>query len=206
MRIGVFGGSFDPVHLGHLWIAESAIETLGLDQLRWIPTAKSPLKQDRQAAADETRVAMLRLALGGASQHVVDDREIRRGDVSYTVDTLSELKEEFPDDDLVLIVGSDLVPTLPKWRRLQDILSLADLSVFHRGGEPPIDFGGLEQALGASVVGRLKGSLVEVPRIEVSSSEIRQRIADGKSIRFRVPHAVEVLIRTESLYMRSAET
>ena len=108
----MFGGSFDPVHLGHLWIAEAARETLALTELRWIPAAQSPLKSGGPIATGSQRMTMLQLALAGLEGTIVDDRELRRGDVSYTVDTISDLQRELPGAELVLIIGSDSLATI----------------------------------------------------------------------------------------------
>ena len=105
MRIGVLGGSFDPPHIGHLWIAEAARESLALDEVRWIPAAISPLKPDGPTATDEQRLQMVRLAVSGCEGYVVDDRELRRGSVSYTTDTLRELAEEYPEAEVFFIMG-----------------------------------------------------------------------------------------------------
>ncbi len=94
MRLGIYGGSFDPIHIGHLWVAEAALESLGLSEIRWIPAATSPLKPAGTIASNEDRLQMIRLAVSGCPQHVIDDRELRRGEVSYTVDTVAEIQQE----------------------------------------------------------------------------------------------------------------
>ncbi len=200
MRIGVFGGSFDPVHIGHLWIAESAAESLGLDQVRWIPAATSPLKPEGPQASAELRTQMLRLALAGSPTHIVDDREIRRGDVSYTIDTLGSLRDEFPGDELFLIIGSDSLATLEKWRRPEEILALAKLAVIQRAADPPIDASVITRVSGDSASTEANCIAVPVPQIEISSGELRERVRTGKSIRYRTPRAVEALIQAERLY------
>ena len=113
MRIGLFGGSFDPIHVGHLWIAEAARETLALDQVRWIPTATSPLKPGGAVASDQDRVQMLKLALAENPYYELDEREIQRGGVSYTVDTVTALIGEMPEAQFFMIIGSDSLASLP---------------------------------------------------------------------------------------------
>ena len=115
MRIGILGGSFDPPHIGHLWIAEAVREVLKLDEIRWIPAAISPLKPDGPVASNEQRRQMVALAVSGFSEYLVDDRELDRGNVSYTVDTLQGLKEEFPKAEFFLIMGSDSLASLQHW-------------------------------------------------------------------------------------------
>ncbi len=200
MRVGVFGGSFDPVHLGHLWIAESAAEALGLDQVRWIPAATSPLKPHGPRAPAEARVQMLRLALAGSSLHIVDDREVTRGKISFTVETLDSLRQEFPTDELFLIIGSDSLATLDQWRSPDKILSLAKLAVIQRAADPVIDWSVLDRVLGAQRRDANLQFAVTIPQIEISSGEMRERIRSGRSIRYRTPRAVESLIVAENLY------
>ncbi len=200
MRIGVFGGSFDPVHFGHLWIAESAAEVLGLDQVRWIPAATSPLKPHGPQATAEIRVQMLRLALAGSSLHVLDVQEVTRGEISYTVDTLQSLRNEFPDDELFLLIGSDSLATLDRWHLPAKILSLAKLAVIQRAADPAIDWTVLDRVLGIERRDAESQFAVTVPQIEISSGEMRKRIRTGRSIRYRTPRAVESLIVAENLY------
>jgi nicotinate-nucleotide adenylyltransferase len=116
MRIGIYGGSFDPIHLGHLWVAEAAKECLGLDRVLFIPAAISPLKQDRKPIEDRHRVEMLKLAISGVEYFGVDERELHRGGVSYTIDTLRELKEEHGGAELYFIMGSDSLADFGRWR------------------------------------------------------------------------------------------
>jgi nicotinate-nucleotide adenylyltransferase len=199
MRIGVFGGSFDPVHLGHLWIAEAAKETLALTELRWIPAAQSPLKAGGPTASGSQRMTMLQLALAGL-EDTVDERELRRGDVSYTVDTLSDLKRELPRAELVLIIGSDSLATMQHWHQPEKLLEMATLAVVRRGGEPEPDFSVLRGLVNQERIDWFRRCVIPMPLIEISSSELRERVAQGRSIRFRTPRAVEAFIRAEELY------
>jgi nicotinate-nucleotide adenylyltransferase len=200
MRIGIFGGSFDPVHIGHLWIAQAAIETLRLDQVRWIPAANSPLKPNGPIASDQDRLQMVRLAVSGCEDHVVDDREIKRGDVSYTVDTLEELAGEHPQAELFLIIGSDSLESFPRWYRPDRLLELATPAVVQRGGADQIDFSALAGLADETKLDQISKQVIRMPVIELSSTELRQRVAAGRSIRFKVPRAVEALIEANELY------
>ena len=203
MRIGVFGGSFDPIHLGHLWIAEAALESLKLDELRWIPAAQSPLKSHCPVASDEDRLQMLRLALAGAEKHVVDDREIRRGETSYTVDTIAELNKELPDAEFLLIIGSDSLATMRQWHQPQRLLTLVIPAVVQRGGDQQIDFSVLEGLVDSQRIEQFRQHVIRMPLIEVSSTELRARIAEGRSIRYRTPRAVEAMIDAHGIYRES---
>jgi nicotinate-nucleotide adenylyltransferase len=200
MRIGVFGGSFDPVHVGHQWIAEAALETLALDEVRWIPAATSPLKRGGPVAPDADRLEMVRLAVGGTDGHLVDAREIERGGVSFTADTLAELAESQPEAERFLIIGSDALVTFPHWRAPEQLLTLATLAVVRRGGEPPIDFSVLDGVATDGQLAAARRSVIQMPLIELSSTELRERVAEGRRIRFRVPRAVEALIAARGLY------
>lgn len=200
MRIGIFGGSFDPVHIGHLWIAEIATETLDLDRLLWIPSATQPLKPDGAAANSEQRVEMLRLAIGGRPGHEIDLRELRRSGVSYTIDTVAELQQEHPASELFLIIGSDSLASMRRWHQPQDLLSRVTLAVVQRGGEETIDFSVLEGLVEPERIEDFRKHVIEMPVIEVSSTEIRSRAGQGKSIRHRVPRAVEAYIEANGVY------
>src|SRR5439155_18769758 len=121
MRIGLFGGSFDPVHHGHLLMAQAAREELGLSRLFFIPAAQSPFKPDRTPTPANERLRLLRLALAGNTDCEVDDQEIKRGGISYTIDTIRDYARRFPDADLFYLIGADNVPHLPKWREAEEL-------------------------------------------------------------------------------------
>ena len=199
-RIGIFGGSFDPVHVGHLWIAEAASESLDLDRLHWIPSSTGPLKPDGPVASDEQRIEMLKLAVAGRQGHVIDDRELRRSGISYTVDTVEELRGQFAEAELFLIIGSDSLQSMPRWHHPERLLSKVTLAVVRRGGEDAIDFAVLEGIVDRNRIDRFRDCVVKMPLIEISSSEIRSRAGQGRSIRHRVPRAVEAYINANGIY------
>lgn len=199
-RVGVFGGSFDPVHWGHLLIAETARESLKLDHIRWIPASTSPLKRNGPVASDADRLAMLRLAIGDAEAHVIDPCELERGDVSYTADTLDDLRRRLPGADLFLIIGSDSLATWPRWHAPERIAELATVAVVRRGGEPPIDFSPMDGFATPERIDGARNHVIPMPMVELSSTELRTRIADSRSIRFRTPPAVERHIKTQRIY------
>ena len=187
MYRGIFGGSFDPVHVGHLTVAASAARALNLGLVHLVPACVQPFKTGREPAAAEHRLAMLRLAVAGRAPLVADDREIRRGGVSYTVDTLREISAEHPADRLCLMVGADAARDLPQWRQAEEIARLARIVVLTRPGvaapsRPPI------------------ADVLEVPAVAVSASEVRARVTRGESIRGLVPDAVADYIAEHGLY------
>jgi nicotinate-nucleotide adenylyltransferase len=200
MRLGIFGGSFDPVHIGHCWVAEAAIETLQLDAVHWIPAATNPLKLGGPIASDEDRLAMLNLAIGGSERHVVDDREIRRGQLSYTVDTVGQFCDENPGAEIIFIIGSDSLATIRQWHQTEKLLRVATPAVVQRGGHPEVDFSVLEGLIDRPRIEHVRQHVIVMPVIELSSSELRSRLARNRSIRFRTPRAVEALIDAKKLY------
>ena len=189
-RIGLFGGSFDPVHVGHLLVAQAACEEFKLDRLFFIPAAQSPLKPERVPAPAELRLRMLRLALAGETKCEVDDQEIRRGGPSYTIDTVRAFRERYPKATLFYIIGADHVPLLPKWRSADELAALVEFLVVPRPGDPPVS---------AKPPFRVQ-SLVGTP-FAVSSSQIRARVRAGLPIQHLVPPAVGEAIRNSGLYL-----
>ncbi|MCK5676464.1 MAG: nicotinate-nucleotide adenylyltransferase [Verrucomicrobia bacterium] len=199
-RIGIIGGSFDPLHLGHLIIAQDAVEHLGLSEVVFIPAAIPPHKQQREQVVAEHRLAMLRLALEADARFSVSDIEIRRGGVSYSVDTIRGLKESRPEAEWVLIVGSDTLVDLHNWYKIDEVLDLCEVATFLRPGE-----NNLEEIAGKVLVAehhrkRLIENIVETHLVEISSTEIRMRVAEGRSIRYLVPAEVELYILEHGLY------
>lgn len=202
-RIGIFGGSFDPIHIGHLLIAEYAREQLQLSEVRFIPAAISPLKQDKQPIDSKHRVEMVRLAIGGNVHFKLDERELKRVGPSYTVDTLAELKSETPDAELVFIMGADSLADLQAWREPERICQLAYLAIALRGGRPAPDLEHLRRYLPQDQVASAAEHIIHLPQLEISSTDIRQRVRDRKSIRYQVPAAVEAYIDAAKLYTSS---
>src|SRR6266545_756889 len=133
-RIGLFGGSFDPVHLGHLLVAQAACEELALDRLFFVLAAQSPFKPASEPAPAEVRLRMLRLAMVGKSNYEIDEQEIRRGGVSFTIDTVRDYGRRFPGVELFYLIGADHVPTLPKWRDAEELARLVQFIVIPRPG------------------------------------------------------------------------
>ena len=189
-RIGLFGGSFDPVHLGHLLVAQAAREELDLARLYLIPAAHSPFKPDRQPTPGAERVRLLRLALAGADWCEIDEQELVRGGISYTVDTLRDYARRFPNSELVYLVGADNAPHLPKWRDSTELARLARFAAIPRPGQADAVF-----------PPPFRGQTLTGFPLGVSSSQIRERVKKGQTIEHLVPRSVLEAIRNYRLYL-----
>jgi nicotinate-nucleotide adenylyltransferase len=200
MRIGVFGGTFDPVHLGHLVLAENCREQGRLDQVWFIPAPAPPHKLDRPVTSFERRVEMLQLALAGNPAFQINEVEKDRSGPSYTVDTLAELHHRHPGNEFFLLIGSDTLADLPAWREPARILEMAGLLIWLRPMHPPLSAEELRAALGLPSDAPVKMQVVEGPLIDISSSDLRRRAAAGRTLRYLVPRAVEVYIQAHRLY------
>jgi len=186
MRLGLFGGSFNPIHHGHLIAATRAAEAAKLDRVLFIPTAVSPLKNGRELAPVTARWAMLRLAVQGNPRFEACDLEIRRGGVSYTVDTLRELRRRTAAR-LFWILGADAARLLPRWKSIEEVRRLTSFVIVTRPGDrvPPK---------------MPKDHIIKAPLLEISSSEIRERVRRGLSVRYLLPDSVERYVRRKGLY------
>ncbi len=200
MRIGIFGGTFDPVHLGHLILAEQCREQGKLDQVWFVPAARPPHKQEQPLTSFDRRAEMLALAVAGQPAFQVHDLERRRAGPSYTVDTLTEIHEQHPKDDLLLLIGSDVLPDLAYWREPQRIVSLARLLVVARLGWPTWSADKLGEALQLPATEILPFQEIHAPLIDISSRDLRSRIARRQSVRYLVPRAIEAYIEAHHLY------
>lgn len=189
MNVGVLGGTFDPVHIAHLILAETAREQLGLDRVIFVPAGQPWRKAGREIAPAADRLAMLRLAVEGNPAFEVSTVEVKRDTPSFTADTLARLQEEMPDARLFFLMGRDALLDLPNWRRPEVIRRLATLAVASRETE-------------ASPAGEQEGVIpLTMPRIDISASAIRDRVRQGQSIRYWVPDPVERYIRERRLYL-----
>lgn len=186
MRIGIFGGTFDPPHLGHWLAAVDAAEALALDEVVWVPAAQQPFKAGVTSADAAHRLAMARLAVQGDGRFSVDAVEIERGGVSFMVDTLRIYRQRYPDAALFLLLGSDAAASLPKWREPEAIRAMAEIVVLTRGGDAV--------ALPTGV------RTLPTRRVDLSATEIRVRVTAGRSIRGFVPDAVAAYIAAHGLY------
>lgn len=199
MHIGVFGGTFDPVHLGHLILAEQCREQARLDRVLFIPAARPPHKLEKPLTPFHHRVEMLSLAVAGNPAFAVDELEKDRPGPSYTADTLEELRRRFPDAGLTLLIGSDCLPDLAYWRDPSRIAALADLLIMARPGWPVADLDALRASLHLTAELQLR-QVVQAPMLDVSSRDLRARAAEGRSLRYLVPRAVECYVLAHRLY------
>ena len=204
MRIGIYGGSFNPVHLGHLIAAECCREQARLDRVLFMPAATPPHKQGQLLADAADRVAMLTLAVGGHEAFAVSTIEVDRGGVSYTVDTLAALAERHPHDTLVLVLGPDALAQLPTWREPQTIADRCELVAVERERLDDVAAiardAGLADLLGQERLAALIAARVRMPAIGVRASDLRAAVAAGTSIRYRTPRAVEAFVMSHGLY------
>ena len=184
-RVGIFGGSFDPIHLGHLILAEAALEELHLDSVLFVPTGVSPFKTDRPPlVTTEDRLRMISLAIAEEPRFQLDLREIQREGPSYSIDTVDSLLLEHPERRFLYLIGSDHLGELDRWHRIEELKNLVDFAVLDRG----------------SLQGSISDFQVVKRRIDISSTEIRDRLKKGLSIRFMVPAPVYDHIMNNRLY------
>jgi nicotinate-nucleotide adenylyltransferase len=200
MRLGIFGGTFDPVHYGHLLLAECCREQRGLDAVWFLPAAVPPHKRDREPTPTPLRIEMLKLAIAGHPAFSVCTYETDRGGINYTVDTLRHIQEEDSSRELFFLMGEDMLLDLPHWRAPKKVCELALPVVVHRAGMPPLDFNCLTNVASPGRIEEICNHRVEMPEIGVSGSEIRRRVAAGLSIRYYTPRAIEEFIALRGLY------
>jgi nicotinate-nucleotide adenylyltransferase len=198
VRLGIFGGTFDPVHLGHLLLAEQCREQCELDAVWFVPAGSPPHKSVAELTPGQVRAEMLDLAVAGRPEFAVNRMELDRPGRSFTIDTLEELKAADPDRELYFIVGADSLADLPTWREPRRILELATLLVANRGDRPLPGPESLQPELGGDALERIR--IVTMPAVDFSASDIRNRVRTGRSIRYLVPRAVEAYIEQHGLY------
>lgn len=207
MRTGILGGTFDPPHTGHLIVAQDAALALGLDRILFVPAAVPPHKQHMTLTPAPVRARMLGLALAGDDRFAMDTLELERPGPSYTVDTLRDLALRWPGTDWTLLMGVDQYATFHTWRQPEEIRRICEIAVLSRDGMTR--GAGMDGALPADETGGAMATLpagatwVNVTRIDISSTAIRERVAEGHPIRYLVPAAVEEFIAAERLYSRN---
>lgn len=188
-RFGLFGGSFNPVQNAHLLVARTALEELNLDKVFFIPASRSPFKPDMELAPAPVRLRLLRLALAGETKFEIDEQEIQKGGISYTIDTAKNYREKFPDARLFYILGSDHVATLPKWKDAETLANLVEFAILLRPGEDNI-----------VLPKPFKGVVIKGFTFSISSTAVRERIKKGLSIKGLVPDTVAEAIYNLKLY------
>ena len=207
MRVGILGGTFDPVHLGHLIVAEQARVRLDLDRVIFIPAGQPWLRAEQPAADGPDRLRMVELAVKSNPAFEASSQEVDRPGPTYTVDTLEVLKEEFsrelgPDTVLHCIIGMDALEQFHRWKDPERLVELCHLAVVNRPGYQGVD---VNEVVGRYPKAGTRLTLLNVPRIEISSTEIRKRVSEGISIRYLVPDSVEGYIREQGLYRAGRE-
>lgn len=204
MRLGIYGGTFDPVHYGHLLLAEQCREQCALDEVCFVPAASPPHKDDDGITPARHRLQMLEFALAGCPELTISDIEIQREGPSFTVDTLQQLTDEDPSRELFLLMGMDSLVDFPTWREPTRILELATLVVVNRRSQH-------DDAAHEAAVATLQQSLgkipeiqiIEMPDIDISATDIRRRAREGRSLRFLTPRPVAMYIAEHDLYRSS---
>jgi nicotinate-nucleotide adenylyltransferase len=196
MRLGIYGGTFDPIHLGHLILAETCREACGLDRVRFVVAGEPPHKPGKRTGVDD-RLEMARIAVAGNPAFEVSEIEAKRPGPHYSVETLEAISRERPEDELFFLIGADSLVDLPQWRQPARICAMASLVVANRPGVPRPDPDALASALGPDARPIVD---VTIPPIGIASHELRRLVAEGRSIRYRVPRGVEVYIAENGLY------
>jgi nicotinate-nucleotide adenylyltransferase len=196
--IGVLGGTFDPIHIGHLAAAEDAAYQLGLDCVVFVPNNNPPHKQNRSVTPADDRVRMVELAIAGNSRFDLSTVELEREGLSYTLDTMRELRRRYaPETRLVFLTGCDSLPALHTWHQPHELLAEFEVAVLDRPGPSPVDWTAVERHFPGI---RDRVSVVPIPLLQISAEDVRRRVREGAPIRYYVPAAVEDYIEIHALY------
>lgn len=199
-RIGVFGGTFNPVHLGHLILAQDALEAFDLSRILFVPCNLPPHKDAGHLISAAHRAAMLEKALEDNPDFEICDLEIRRGGTNYSIDTIRHLRKIYPRHELFFIIGSDSLLELHQWKEIDELLNLCQFAIFIRPGFDLKKADSRNLKLAPALSQSLLKNVVAVHQVDISASDIRHRIAEGMSIRYLVPNAVEIYIAEHNLY------
>ncbi|HWI21114.1 MAG TPA: nicotinate-nucleotide adenylyltransferase [Baekduia sp.] len=200
-KLGIFGGTFNPPHIGHLICAQEARAQLGLDRVVLVPTAKPPHKEISSDPGPVARLRLCQLAVEGDSGLEASSLEVDRGGTSYTIDTLRQFREHHPDDELTLVLGGDVAQGLPGWREPAEILELAGLAVAERGGVRRADI--MQRLEPLARADRVE--FFDMPRCELSSSAIRRRVLAGMPVRYLVPESVRCELEAQGWYTKGTQ-
>lgn len=190
MKLGIFGGSFNPVHLGHLLVAQAAMEELDLAKLFFIPAAQSPFKTENEIAPAKIRLRLIRLALAEKTNYEIDEQEIKRGGISYSIETLRDYAKKFPTAELFYLIGADNISKLNEWREANALAKLAEFVAIPRPGETLADF-----------PKPFRGRILKGFPVGISSSQIRARVKAGLPVENLVPPFVAEAIHAARLYI-----
>jgi nicotinate-nucleotide adenylyltransferase len=204
VRIGLFGGTFNPIHTAHLVLAEQARDVLGLKQVIFVPAKVPPHKRNHTLARPEHRMEMARLAIQGNRRFTLSDIEVKRSGPSYSVDTVEAMRRRFGARcELLFLIGSDTIPELPKWHRIDELLDRCVIVPLTRPGVdvPPVEK--LATELGAHQARGILDRMIEMPLIGISATAVRRRVDEGRSVRYLVPDSVADYIAEKGLYKGS---
>ncbi len=210
-KIGLFGGSFDPIHHGHLMLAELCRDALQLDQVRFLVANVSPFKTNQKTASNRDRIEMVKLAIGGNPFFELDTREIDRGGVSYTLESVRSIQEELlrkgeTETELFLLMGADVLKDIAKWHQPKQLFELITPCVISRGGFGDPAWEHLAPFMSQERLSAAQRLQVAAPQVDISSTNLRSRIGKRLSIRYQVPPAVNTYILAHSLYQESADS
>ncbi|MBU1259728.1 MAG: nicotinate-nucleotide adenylyltransferase [Planctomycetes bacterium] len=200
-KIVIFGGTFDPVHIGHIEVAQAAAENIGAKKVVLVPARRSPHKQQRPVASDKDRIAMLKLAVMDKNLFQISPIELNRAEPSYTIDTIRHFKQQFGEGcELFWLIGADMLESLPKWHKIDELMSECNICVMNRGGFEKPDFNRLTSSLNIENIKKLRKNTIETPKINISSTEIRQRLMTGGDVSGLTCPAVLNYIQKHNLY------
>ena len=205
-KIALFGGTFDPIHLGHTAVAAAAAEHIGAKKIIFIPTKRSPLKDSLPAASDDDRFAMVALAIAGNSKFQLSDRELKKTEPSYTLETVRQFQADYGGDTLIYwLVGADSVDELPRWYGIVELIDECNLCVMYRAGCERPDFAKFTVLWGPQRVEKLQQNVIKTPLIDMSSTEIRNRLAASRDVTDMLAPPVADYIRKYGLYQSKAK-
>ena len=203
----MFGGTFDPIHLGHTAVAEAAADRIGAEKIIFIPAKRSPLKKSFPEAGDEDRFAMIALAIADNGRFQLSDYELKKRQPSYTLETVRHFQAEFGSDtSIYCLVGADTVDELPHWYKITELLDACILCVMFRAGCRPPDFARFTESWGPQRIGKLRRNVIKTPLVDISSTEIRNRLAAGRDVSNMLAPSVADYIRKHGLYQSKAES
>ncbi len=202
-KTALFGGTFDPIHLGHIKVADVAAQRIGAERVIFVPAKRSPLKGFLPAASDTHRLKMIALAIQDNERFAASDCELQRAAPSYTVDTVKQFQDEFgPENTIYWLLGADSIDDLVYWHRIEELIDSCHLAVMYRGGYEAPTFDKYLPIWGEERVRRLRANVVETPPIDISSTQIRARLAAGEDVSDMLHPKVAAYIRQRGLYRR----
>jgi nicotinate-nucleotide adenylyltransferase len=205
-KIALVGGTFDPIHIGHTAVAATAAEHIGAEKIVFIPAKCSPLKASFPEAADVHRLKMIALAIEGNNKFQLSDCELKKSEPSYTLETVRQFQARFGGDTLIYwLIGADGIDDLPRWYRVVDLIDECNLSVMYRAGCKPPNFAKFEAVWGAKRVDKLRRNVIPTPLIDISSTQIRNRLAAGQDVTDMLAPPVLEYIREHNLYQSQAK-